>query len=66
VNVSFVCADDDSMWEAMKCLRATIHWAKKRNAKWWNLASDTNADLQMMAKRLGANEIWPRYRISLR
>ena len=65
VNVTFVCADDGAMWEAMSLLRASIAWARKRNCRYWNLSSDTDVDLKSIAMRLGAKEVWPRYRLTL-
>jgi hypothetical protein len=62
-NVVFICADDGHMWEAMKLLRHSIEWAKKRKCKRWRLCSDTETDLTMMARRVGAWEISPRYTI---
>lgn len=60
-NVVFICADDGAMWEAMKLLRASIEWAKQRKCKKWRLVSDTENDLAMMARRLGAKELSPRF-----
>src|SRR6516162_4680312 len=63
-NVVAVCADDDCMWEAMKCLRGSIEWAKKRKVKRWRLVSETTYDLAPFAKRLGAREISPRFELT--
>lgn len=65
-NITFICADDGKGWEALMLLRQTVAWAKKRNCKWWNLASDTDTDLGPIARRIGAREVWPRYRMELR
>ena len=62
-NVVFIVADDGCMWEAMKCLRASIEWGRRRKAKLWRLSSDTDYDLRGMALRLGAKEISPRYEL---
>ena len=59
----FVCADDGKMWQALKLLRDSIDWARKRRCAMWRLSSDTDSDLVGLAKRLGATEISPRYTI---
>ena len=64
-NIIAVCADDGSMWETVKLLRASIAWARQRGCKHWMLASDTVYDLAPMAKRLGADELSPRFSIKL-
>lgn len=64
-NVICVCADDGAMWETLKLLRASVDWARQRGCKHWLLASDTVYDLAPMAKRLNANEISPRFSITL-
>lgn len=60
-NVIFICADDGAMWQAMKLLRDSIAWAKKRKCKCWRLSSNTEHELHAMALRLGAREISPRF-----
>lgn len=64
-HIICVCADDGHMWETAKLLRSSIEWARKRKCKSWNLTSDTDYDLAPMAKRVGADEQTPRYRIIL-
>jgi len=59
----FVCADDGKMWQALKLLRDSIDWARKRRCAMWRLSSDTDSDLVGLAKRLGVTEISPRYTI---
>jgi hypothetical protein len=60
-NVVFICADHGAMWESMKLLRDSIEWAKHRKCARWRLASNTEHDLHVMAKRLGATEMTPRF-----
>lgn len=57
----FACADEGAMWEEVKLLRDSIEWARKRRCSMWRLSSDTDADFVALAKRLGADEISPRY-----
>ena len=64
-NIISVCADDGCMWEALKLLRASIEWARKRKCRHWLLTSDTAFDLAPMAKRLGACELSPRFSLEL-
>lgn len=64
-NIICVCADDGYMWETAKLLRGSIDWARNRKCKYWMLSSDTVFDLAPMAKRMGAEEIWPRYMLDL-
>jgi hypothetical protein len=62
-NMCFICADDNCMWEALKLLRVTIDWARMRKCKRWRMCSDTEYDFSALARRLGANEISPRYTV---
>lgn len=60
-NVVVICAEDNAVWESLKLLRASIEWAKLRRCKAWRISSDTANDVSLLAKRLGAEEISPRY-----
>lgn len=62
-NVIFVCADTGGMWEALRLLRDSIEWAKGRKCSIWRLTSDTEHEFPGVAKRLGCQEISPRYLI---
>lgn len=64
-NVVFICADDNCEWEAVKLMRACIAWARNRKCKLWRVSSDTETDLAVLAKRLGAQEVSPRFTIRL-
>jgi hypothetical protein len=64
-HIICVCADDGAMWETVKLLRGSIEWARNRKCTSWLLAGDTAFDLAPMAKRLGANELSPRFCIKL-
>jgi hypothetical protein len=64
-NVIFICADDEAMWQAMRLLRCSIEWAKRRKCTLWRLSSDTDYDLRMLARRLGATELSPRFVLRL-
>jgi hypothetical protein len=60
-NIIFICAEDGAMWEAMRLLRDSVAWAKLRKCKRWRMSSNTEYDVQAMARRLGATEITPRF-----
>jgi hypothetical protein len=55
-NVALVCADDGKMWEAIMLLRASIEWAKRRKCSLWRVSSETDFDLEPIARKLGAIE----------
>lgn len=59
--VMFTCAEEGAMWEAVKCLRMTLFWARQRKCKRWHLWSETTFELGPMAKRLGINRTATRY-----
>jgi hypothetical protein len=60
-NVIFICADDGAMWQSLKLLRSSIEWARKRRATLWRISTDTENNLEMLARRLGATAIEPRF-----
>lgn len=57
----FACAEDGALWDVIKLMRDSIEWARRRRCSMWRLSSDTAADFEHLAKRLGATEIAPRY-----
>jgi hypothetical protein len=63
-NVVAVCADDGGMWEALRLLRVSVEWAKRRKCSSWRLTSE-NDDLTMLARRIGATETSPRFLMRL-
>lgn len=60
-NVVVICAEDNVIWQSLKLLRASVEWAKLRRCKTWRISSDTSNDVVLLAQRLGAEEISPRY-----
>lgn len=64
-TIVLICADDGAQWEAIKLLRSSIDWARGRQAKFWRVSSDTDTDLTMIARRVGATEKSPRFSLSL-
>lgn len=55
-NVALVCADDGCMWQAVRLLRFSVEWAKKRRCSLWRLSSETDFDLEPIARKVGATE----------
>jgi hypothetical protein len=64
-NVVFICADDGCMWQALRLLRCSIDWARRRRCTTWRLASETDYDLGPLARRLGVTEQSPRFILQL-
>ena len=64
-SVAFICSDDRGGWEAMKLLRASVEWAKRRRCVVWRCASETDSDLTIFARRVGATELAPRFSLRL-
>ena len=62
-NVVMLCADEDKMWQAVALARASIEWARQRKCSEWRISSETAIELGPIAKRLGAEELSPRYRV---
>ena len=64
VDIEMICADEGALWEAACLLEASKRWGKFRNAKLWQITSETY-DLRPLAFRVGAKEVIPRYRMEL-
>ena len=64
-DVVFTCADEGAGWEIVHLLRASITWSRRRRATHWRISSDTEYDVAPLAKRMGAEEISPRYVLRL-
>ena len=62
-NVVMLCADEDKMWQAVALARASIEWARQRRCSEWRISSETEIELGPIARRLGAEELSPRYRV---
>lgn len=67
-DVTFICADDEAMWQAMHLLRWGLAWAKQRKVAIFRLGVgyDNNTRLDVIARRLGAQERHPIYIFDLR
>jgi hypothetical protein len=64
-NLVFICADDGCMWQSIRLLRSSIDWARRRGCSLWRMSSDTDYDLAPLARRLGAEELSPRFVLRL-
>lgn len=64
-NTVLVCADHDAGLEILTLLRDSIEWSRKRRATTWRICSDTEHDIEPLARRVGAGEIAPRYCLRL-
>lgn len=62
--VILLVTDDDSVWEGVTLLRASVDWARARGAKKWGYWWD-HGDAGILARRVGAKLDTPRYRIDL-
>ena len=62
-NSVMLCAEDGHMWDAIRLVRASIEWAGRRKCARWQLNSDTDYDLEPIARLMGANILTPRYSI---
>jgi hypothetical protein len=62
-NVVMLCADEGKMWQAVGLARVSIEWARQRRCTEWRVSSETEHELGPIAKRLGAEELSPRYRM---
>lgn len=64
-NVLIICAEDNAIWESIRLLHASIEWARLRRCTMWRMSSDTDHDVSILARRMGATEISPRYELRL-
>lgn len=62
-NVIMFVADKGAMWQALGLARASIAWARQRKCTEWRISSETAHELGPIAKRLGAEDLSPRYRV---
>lgn len=60
-SVIFACAEEGYGWDVIRLMRDSIEWARRRRCTVWRLSSDTEVDFVALAKRLGCDEISPRY-----
>ena len=64
-NVALVYAEEGHMWEAVALIRESIAWGRRRGCHEWHVSSESVFDLGPIAKRVGADECPPRYRVRL-
>jgi hypothetical protein len=61
VNLILICADNGAMWDALRLMRNSMEWAKRRKATLWRFCSETDYDLAPLARRLHVTELTPRF-----
>lgn len=64
-HVVLICVDHHAGWEALRLLHASVDWARRRKATVWRICSETDYDLAPFARRLGAEELSPRFTLRL-
>lgn len=64
-HVVFLCAESGAHWEAVRLLRRSVEWAKEHECRKWQFSSETKHGIGALAKRVGAVEISPPYKIDL-
>ncbi|HEX3524235.1 MAG TPA: hypothetical protein VHT52_19365 [Stellaceae bacterium] len=65
-NVALVYAENGKMWQALTLIRESVAWARRRGCFEWHVSSESVYDLAPLARRVGAEECPPRYRVRLR
>ena len=64
-HVLFLCAAEGKHWQAVTLVRETVRWARERGClKWW-FSSETEHDIEMLARRVGAEPAVMRYCLNL-
>lgn len=64
-HVVLTYAEPGAGMETVRLLRDSIAWARLRKCVLWQICSDTEHDFGPLARRVGAMEIAPRYRLTL-
>jgi hypothetical protein len=64
-NVIFAACEEGEVWQVLRLVRASIEWARRRRCGIWRISSDTLFDFRPIARRVGAEEISPRYTLRL-
>jgi hypothetical protein len=66
VIVVVILADHGAVWQTLPLLRASIAWARRREATCWRFYSDTEEQCAPLLKRIGVTKILPRYTVELK
>jgi len=64
-HVLFVCAGDGYHWQACTLLRQSVDWARGQGCVSWHVSSETEYDIEPLARRLGAEPWVTRYKLRL-
>lgn len=65
-NVMFLAVRRRQSWQAVKCMRAVLAWSKQRGAGSLDFGEETGMEMGIIAKRIGAQQNRPSYRVDLR
>ena len=63
-HVVFAFADKGKHWQLVRLLRQSVQWARMRGCKLWRCHSDTEYDVGVLAKRIGAKQAPQRWLIA--
>lgn len=64
-DVVATCAEEGAMWEVVQLLRRSVEWSRQRRLTIWRICSETDYDIEPLARRMGASSITPRYILRL-
>jgi hypothetical protein len=64
-NAIFTCAEEGAGYDAIRLLRDSIAWGRMRRCVAWRIWSDTDYDVAVLARRVGATEVLPRHSLRL-
>lgn len=62
-NIVVLCAEPGAVWDAVRVARYSVEWAKEKGCLHWWLGSETSYDISPIAKRIGASQAMPRFRM---
>jgi len=65
-NVMFLAVRKRQAWQAVKVMRAALQWAKSKGAGSFEFGEETGMRMEAIARRIGATQNRPSYRIDLR
>jgi len=64
-HVSALCTEPGAHWQGVKLLRYSVAWARALGCNLWRFHSETSSRIDALAKRVGAYQDTPRWRIDL-
>ena len=64
-HVLYICAAPWYHWEAVKLLRDSVSWSRGCGCQEWWVSSETDVDIEPLARRMGAKPAVMRYKLDL-